>query len=155
SNSAFYPSIAGRIDLARAAGVVSDNFSSAVVHAGLSRVGGAVPPLLLTNIFVPPIDSSATVSASPSLAPEMTTSLEAGGSVSFLRNRLALDLTLYDEQTTGVILGVASAAHSVVASNVGTLSNKGVELQATVVPFRTSTGAEWTLGATLAKNSNS
>src|SRR5262249_50736467 len=74
---------------------------------------------------------------------------------SFLRNRLALDLTLYDEQTTGVILGVASAAHSVVASNVGTLSNKGVELQATVVPFRTSTGAEWTLGATLAKNSNS
>ncbi len=64
SNSAFYPSIAGRIDLTRAAGMKSDNLNSAVVHAGLSRVGGAVPPLLLTNIFTPPTDSAATVSAS-------------------------------------------------------------------------------------------
>jgi TonB-dependent SusC/RagA subfamily outer membrane receptor len=154
SNSAFYPSIAGRIDLARAAGIRNDNLSSAVVHAGLSRVGGAVPPLLLTNVFTPPTDSAATISASPSLSPEITTSLEAGGSVSFLRNRLGLDLTLYDETTTGVILGVTSAAHSVVASNVGTLSNKGVELQASIVPLRTSKGAEWTVDARLAKNSN-
>jgi TonB-dependent SusC/RagA subfamily outer membrane receptor len=154
SNSAFYPSISGRIDLARAAGVASDKLSSAVVHGGLSRVGGAVPPLLLTNIFIPSTDSAATISASPSLSPEMTTSLELGGSVSFLRNRLSLDLTLYDEQTGGVILGVTSGAHSVVASNVGTLSNKGVELQATVVPLRTSKGTEWSIDGRLAKNSN-
>jgi TonB-dependent SusC/RagA subfamily outer membrane receptor len=154
SNSAFYPSVAGRFDLARAAGIASDNLSSAVVHAGLSRVGGEVPPLLLTNIFTPSTDSAATVSASPSLSPEITTSLELGGSVSFFRNRLGLDLTLYDEQTTGVILGVKSGAQSVIASNVGTLSNKGIELQATVVPFRTSKGFEWTLDGRLAKNSN-
>ena len=106
SNSAFYPSISGRIDLTRAAGMKSDDLNSAVVHAGLSRVGGAVSALLLTNIFTAPTDSAATVSASPSLSPEMTTSLELGGSLSFLRNRLGLDVTLYDDQTTGVILGV-------------------------------------------------
>jgi TonB-dependent SusC/RagA subfamily outer membrane receptor len=154
SNSAFYPSISGRIDLTRAAGMKSDNLNSAVVHAGLSRVGGAVSPLLLTNIFTPPADSAATVSASATLGPEITTSLELGGSLSFLRNRLGFDFTLYDDQTTGVILGVNSGGHSVVAGNVGTLSNKGVEVQATVVPLRTSAGAEWSLDARLAKNSN-
>ncbi len=104
------PSISGRIDLTRAAGMKSDKLNSAVVHGGLSRVGGAVSPLLLTNIFTPPTDSAATVSASPNLSPEMTTSLELGGSLSFLRNRLGVDVTLYDDQTTGVILGVTSGA---------------------------------------------
>ena len=39
-------------------------------------------------------DSAATVSASPSLSPEITTSLELGGSLSFLRNRLGFDVTV-------------------------------------------------------------
>jgi outer membrane receptor protein involved in Fe transport len=154
SNTAFYPSILGRFDVARAAGVQGDNLSSAVVHAGWSRNGEEVSPLLLTTMFVPAADSAATVSASSTLAPEITSSFEVGGSLSFFRNRLGVDLTGYDDQTTGVILGVASGTTSVVASNLGTLSNKGIELQATVVPIRTSSGALWQVDAHLAKNSN-
>jgi TonB-dependent SusC/RagA subfamily outer membrane receptor len=155
SNSAFYPSVLGRLDLARAAGIRSDNFNSAVVHAGWSRVGGEVSPLLLSSIYVPSTDSAATVSASTTLAPEITSSFEVGGSLSFLRNRIGVDLTLYDDQTTGVILGAASGTTSIVATNIGTLSNKGIELQATLVPIRTAGGAQWTLDAHVAKNSNS
>lgn len=155
SNSAFYPSIVGRIDLARAAGVRGDALNSAVVHAGWSRTGGEVSPLMLSGVFVPAADSGATVSTNSSLSPEITSSLELGGSLSLLRNRLGLDLTVYDDQTTGVILGASSTATSILVSNIGTLSNKGVELQATLVPVRTSDGAEWTLDAHIAKNSNS
>jgi TonB-dependent SusC/RagA subfamily outer membrane receptor len=155
SNSGFYPSILGRIDLARAAGIRSDNLNAAIVRAGWSRVGGEVSPLLLTNVFKPASDSGATISASPSLGPEITTSFEVGGSLSLLRNRVAVDLTLYDEQTTGVILGVSGSGNSILASNVGTLSNKGVELQATLVPVRTSGGTQWSIDARLAKNTNS
>jgi hypothetical protein len=155
NNSAFYPSITGRIDLARAAGFRTDNLSSAVVHAGWSRAGGEVSPLVLTNVFVPSTDSGATISANPNLSPEITSAFELGGSLSFARNRVSVDVTVYDEQTTGVILGIpGGSSTSIVATNVGTLSNKGVELQATLVPLRTSRGAEWTLDARLAKNSN-
>ena len=157
NNSAFYPSIIGRIDLARAAGFRSDNLNAAVVHVGWSRAGGEVSPLVLTNVFVPANDSGTTISANPNLSPEITSAFELGGSLSFARNRATVDVTLYDEQTTGVILGVPAgggSANSIVASNVGTLSNKGVEIQATLVPLRTSRGTEWTLDARLAKNSN-
>lgn len=154
SNAAFYPSVVGQLDLARAAGIKSDNLSAAVVHAGWSRSGGEVSPFVLTNVFVPPADSAATVSASSNLSPEITTSLELGGSLSFLRNRAGVDITLYDDQTTGVILGATSGTKSLLVSNLGTLSNRGVELEATLVPVRTSSGAEWRLDARLAKNSN-
>jgi hypothetical protein len=156
SNSAFYPSVTASVDLARAAGVKGDNLTSAVVHAGLSRSGGEVSPLLLRGLFVPLSDSGATtVSASPSLQPEITTALELGISLSFLRNRAAVALTVYDEQTSDVIVGVSSGSGaSVVASNVAALSNKGVEVQATLVPVRTATGADWRIEGHLAKDAN-
>ena len=155
SNSALYPSVVGRIDLARAAGVRGDNLNSAIVHAGWSRTGDEVSPLLLNNIFIPAADSAATVAASAGLSPEITTSLEFGGALSFLRNRLGIDVTLYDDQTTGVILGAVASSTSILASNIGTLSNKGVEVQASLVPLRTSSGTLWTVDARLAKNTNS
>ncbi len=154
SNSAFYPSLVGRMDLARAAGVQSDNFNSAVVHAGWSRTGGEVSPLLLDNVFIPPADSAATVAASAGLQPEITSSLELGGSLAFMRNRLGIDLTIYDDQTTGVILAAVASPNSILASNLGTLSNKGVEVQASLVPLRTSGGTLWTVDARWAKNTN-
>ncbi len=103
---------------------------------------------------MPAVDSGATVAVSTTLQPEITSSLELGGSLSLLRNRLGLDVTLYDEQTTGVILGALASPGSIVASNIGTLSNKGVELQASLVPLRTSSGALWTVDARWAKNTN-
>ncbi len=155
SNSAFYPSVVGRIDLARAAGVHGDNLNSAIVHAGWSRTGNEVSPLLLNNVFIPAADSAATVAASAGLSPEITTSLEIGGALSFMRNRLGVDVTLYDDQTTGVILGAVAGSTSILASNLGTLSNKGIELQASLVPLRTSSGTLWTVDARWAKNTNS
>lgn len=154
NNSAFYPSIIASADLARASGARGDNLTAAVVHAGWSRSGGEVSPLVLRSVFVPSSDSGTTsISASSTLGPEITNSLEAGVSLSFLRNRASVDLTLYDEQTSGVILGVASAS-TIVASNVASLSNKGIELQGSLVPIRTAKGASWRIDAHIAKNAN-
>jgi TonB-dependent SusC/RagA subfamily outer membrane receptor len=156
SNSAFYPSVTGSIDLARAGGMHGERLNAAVLHAGWSRSGGEVNPLLLHNVFVPAADSTATISASANLSPEITSAFELGATFSFFRNRAGLDLTFYDEQTSGVILGLASAGgSSIVATNVGTLSNKGLELQGSLVPVRTSAGTDWTIEAHVAKNSNS
>src|SRR5262249_41010453 len=109
SNSAFYPSLLGQIDLARAAGVRGDKLNSAIVRGGWSRVGGEVSPFVLRSVFNP----AGTVSASPSLSAEITSSFEVGGTLSFLRNRLAVDVALYDEQTTGVILGISGSGNSI------------------------------------------
>jgi TonB-dependent SusC/RagA subfamily outer membrane receptor len=156
SNSALYPAISASVDLARAGGVRGDKLTSAIVHAGWSRSGGEVSPLLLHSIFVPTDSGASTISASPTLRPEITNALEAGVSLSFLRNRLALGLTVYDEQTSDVILGLSSGSgQGIVASNVASLSNKGVEVQASIVPIRTAGGADWRIDGHIAKNANS
>jgi TonB-dependent SusC/RagA subfamily outer membrane receptor len=152
-----YPSITASVDLAKASGAKGDNLTSAIVHGGWSRSGGEVSPLLLRSVFAPGADSTGTtIAASSSLSPEITMSVEAGISLGFMRNRASLDLTVYDEQTSDVILGVATGSGtSVVASNVATLSNKGIELQGSLVPIRTANGSDWRIDAHVAKNSNS
>lgn len=155
--SGLYPALTASIDLARASGAKGDNLTSAVLHGGWSRSGGEVSPLLLRSLFVPGADSGGiTITASGSLSPEITTSVEAGISLGFLRNRASVDVTLYDDQTSDVILGVSpGAAGSVVATNVADLSNKGVEVQASVVPIRTANGSDWRIDGHIAKNANS
>jgi len=64
-------------------------------------------------------------------------------------------LTVYAERTSDVVLGIpGSTSGSVVASNIGVISNKGVEATVTLVPLRNPRGVDWTIEGRYAKNSN-
>ena len=153
-NSQLYPSVTGSIDLARAAGL-KGSLNMARVHGGWSRAGGEVSGLVLWNVFAGSSTPTSTVTASQSLGPEVTNSLELGASLGFFESRVGLDLTLYSEKTSDVIVGLpGSAAGSFVATNAASLTNSGVETSLSLVPVRIKAVDEWTVNANFATNSN-
>jgi TonB-dependent SusC/RagA subfamily outer membrane receptor len=155
NNSQLYPSVVGTVDLLKLAGASSGAISAASVRAGWSRSGGEINPLLLRTILAQSASQPTSLVLSPTLAPELTNAFEIGGELGLLRNRATIDLALYDERTSDLVLGVAgSTTGSVVASNVGTVTNKGIEAGVTLVPLRDPRGIDWTIQARYAKNSN-
>ena len=67
------------------------------------------------------------------------------------RSRLGVDLTLYNENTSNLILAVASQG-TAIPTNAGSLSNKGVEATVSVTPLLTGL-LEWDIAANFARNS--
>ena len=149
------PRSSGSLDLFKLAGMNPGGITSARLHAGWSKAGGEINPLLLRTILAQSGTQPSSLSLSPSLSPEVTNAIEVGGEFGLLRNRASVDLTLYNERTSDVVSGIpGSTSGSIVASNVGTLSNKGVEATVTLVPLRNPTGIDWTIEGRYAKNSN-
>lgn len=86
-----------------------------------------------------------TTSVDPEILPERKKSLEAGLDLRLFRNRLGVDLTVYDETIENQIGNVPIPKSSGVGNlltNVGTLSNSGLELSLRMVPVRTA-DLEW------------
>jgi TonB-linked SusC/RagA family outer membrane protein len=164
-NSYFYPSISTSV-------VVSDLVPSlqntplafAKLRGSWARVGNDADPYQTGLVY-----SSATAwGGSPNftvpnalpntgLKPEETTSIEFGTDLRFFRDRLGLDITYYSAETTNQILPVQVSATSGYTSrviNAGTMTNRGIELLATVTPVRTSGGFQWDVTANYARNRN-
>ncbi|MEC3906910.1 SusC/RagA family TonB-linked outer membrane protein [Tamlana sp. 2201CG12-4] len=76
----------------------------------------------------------------PDLVPETTKEFEVGIQLSMLDNRLKFDATYYDRETTDQIVPIDATPSSgfvEVFSNIGRVSNKGVELTLGGTPVRT------------------
>jgi TonB-linked SusC/RagA family outer membrane protein len=91
----------------------------------------------------------------PKLSPALSTELEFGTELRFLKGRLGLDFAYYDQKTTDDILMADISSTSGFAStyvNIGQLSNRGIEILITAIPVR---GAfKWEVSLNLAKNKN-
>ncbi|MGZ3837581.1 MAG: SusC/RagA family TonB-linked outer membrane protein [Flavisolibacter sp.] len=88
------------------------------------------------------------------LKPVITNELETGAEIRFLQNRIGLDATYYRKTTEGQILGVPiapSSGYTSLVSNIGTVTNRGVELTLDGSPIRTH-DFTWTLTYTFTKN---
>jgi TonB-linked SusC/RagA family outer membrane protein len=172
NNSFFYPS-------ANLSFVFSDAFtmpdwiSYGKVRVSAARVGNDADPYLLQSVFVPgtvsdgfqnsqvdfpfngiPGYTLSTTIGNPELTPEFTTSYEGGAEASFLQNRLGIDFTFYRNKTTDQIVTLPIAAttgYTFKVSNVGQVSNKGVELLLRGQPVR-SKDFLWEVTATYSKN---
>ncbi|UII74747.1 SusC/RagA family TonB-linked outer membrane protein [Flagellimonas sp. HMM57] len=88
------------------------------------------------------------------LRPEISTTYEAGIDVRLFDNRFSLEATYYDERTKNQIVQIADqrfTGFNSIFDNAGLITNKGIELIATVVPIRTD---DFNLGLTFnfAKN---
>ncbi len=131
-----------------------------------ARVGNDTDPYQLTNAFDLtstsgsylglPILTRPSILYNLNLKPEQITSTEVGTEVRLLRNRLHADVSLYRIITNNLIMNVPvsqSTGYSQFHTNVGQISNKGIEISMGGMPIVTSE-FNWDLTVNFAHNQN-
>jgi len=91
-----------------------------------------------------------------SLKPEKLKSLEFGTDLRFYKNRIMLDVAYYSNRNEDLILWVPLAGSSGYTStlmNAATMTNKGVEITLTAVPFKKKDW-DWTITINFSRNKN-
>lgn len=76
----------------------------------------------------------------PNLKPELSKEFEIGTDLRFYNNRLGLDLSYYKKTTTDLIMlaNIASSTgYREITSNLGQITNDGIELMVNVTPVKT------------------
>lgn len=94
---------------------------------------------------------------SPSIKPEVTTSFEGGFDLAMYKSRVTFSLTAYQSNTVDqtVSVGIPSATgFTSYLTNTGEVQNKGFETSLRLVPVRTASGLEVTVGANYTYNRN-
>lgn len=149
SSTTVYPAVLGTFDFARvdSGGLLGGKVESFVVRAGWSRSGNDASSALLQRLGVTSATSSAALAAVAS--PEVTGGWEVGGNVQMFTRRIGVDVSIYGEQSDDLILPGGSTY-----LRTGSVSNKGIEAAVTVVPLRSASDREWSIGASIAKNTN-
>lgn len=162
NNSYFYPSLSTSL-------IVSDLVDLPMVGYGKVRLGWAqvgndaaayqlVDPYLADQ----PFDGRPRFTASNrlrnfDLKPELTESWEIGGEVRMLQDRLGIDLTYYDAETSNQIVPVEvtpMTGFTTRMMNAGTIANRGIELLVDVVPVQLDNGFRWGMTGTYGRNRN-
>ena len=90
-------------------------------------------------------NSKSTTFVDKSIKPERKNSFEAGIDFRVLNNRAGIDFTVYDETINHQIGSIPisqESGYSTMISNIGSMTNKGVELSLRVVPVKTRS-IEW------------
>jgi TonB-linked SusC/RagA family outer membrane protein len=159
NRSFFYPSANVSFVFTDAFHMDSPVLSFGKLRANIAQVGSDEDPYQLDFLYNPVttvfgqygtdvnfpfgghVGFNATNTIPPSnLKPQTKTSFELGGELEFFAGRAGLDLTYYDESTTDQIISVPipeSTGFAFNRTNIGEVENRGVELQANVVPIRT------------------
>ncbi|RKR04598.1 TonB-linked SusC/RagA family outer membrane protein [Flavobacterium sp. 90] len=156
NRSFFYPSVG-------LSGVISDMvtlpevISFAKLRASYAKVGNDTDPYQ-TSSRLSYIGGNGgmlyaqTTAANPNLRPEMSSSVEFGGEVRFLKNRLGLDVTYFQTNTKDQIFYIntpESSSTSRAVVNGGEIQNKGIEVVLTATPVQ-SEFFSWDVGVNFA-----
>lgn len=146
-NGIFYPSIGGSVIMSDIVSLpTAINFLK--LRGSWAQVGNAtVLPYAINPTFtlrtggfngIPVLDAQNRL-LDPDLRPLTVTTSEGGFNIQFLNNRLGIDATYYYRLTTNNILrpSISNASGFLPGDqNVGTLENRGIELQLTGTPIR-------------------
>ncbi|HEV8381699.1 MAG TPA: SusC/RagA family TonB-linked outer membrane protein [Gemmatimonadales bacterium] len=163
ANSLFYPSVGAAFIFTDALGLQSSWLSYGKVRASWTRVGNDTDPYQLAAVY----GAGTAWAGSPSftapdrlpnstLKPEQTTGQEIGADLGFFRDRLILNATVYQKNTTNQILPVsisAATGYSSAVVNSGEVRNRGIELAATMTPIERP-DFRWNVVVNWSKNSN-
>ena len=162
NNSIFYPSVGASF-------ILSDAFrlpaaiSLAKIRASWAQVGGGGPDPYAINLTyssvpsnsaVPLQNVTSSVITNTQLKPFTSTTTEIGFNLQMFRNRVGLDLAVYDRKSTNDIVSVpisTTSGYSNAILNSGELSNKGIEVLLTVTPVKTK-DFSWDMSYNLAYN---
>lgn len=167
SLSYFYPSVNGSLILSEALDLKSDVLSYLKLRGGWSKVGKATDPYQLINTFdfkapfvtnpgavANPQQSASTIDLNPNLKPETTTSGEVGVEAGFFKDRVRLDVSVYNTNSFNQILKVnvsPTTGYSQKLINGGSINNKGLEVQLGVTPVKTN-DFSWDINVNYSRN---
>jgi TonB-linked SusC/RagA family outer membrane protein len=167
--SYFYPGISGSFVWTDAFKLKSNWLDYGKIRVGWAKVGNDAPPhngedvftLSNVNFLGLPYASLSGLPNSgqtvdPDLTPEFTKELEAGLDLSLFKRRINLDVTAYNKTTTDLIYPVSvptSTGYSSFNTNIGEISNKGIEIGLTVRPVVNKNFA-WEVRGSFTKNKN-
>jgi TonB-linked SusC/RagA family outer membrane protein len=129
--------------------------NSVYAQAGANSSGWASSSFPFTKVGTNAYSAGNTL-GSVDLSPEMTTEYEIGLNMAFLQNRLSFDVSYYDRTSDKQIFSLAmdpASGYTAMNTNLGKVSNKGIEALVTVVPVRTK-DFEWSLTWNYTKNKN-
>jgi TonB-linked SusC/RagA family outer membrane protein len=147
-------------------------FSFGKVRAGWAKVGNDTDPYRLDPYYEQPLDldlypyhywgQNALYSVprrknNPELKPETTASWEVGAEMRFLNNRIGIDFTYYDMETTDQIIDFrvpVATGYRYNLLNAGKITNKGVELMLNATPVKLANSFQWDIAVNWAKNKN-
>ncbi len=152
--SIFYPSASvSFVPTAAFSGLKSDFLDYLKVRMGYGTSAKSPDPYSTRNILttdarafvdnggvVHSTNSISNVLGNPNLKAELQQEYEAGIEAKLLGNRLGIDLTYFDRRTRDLITNMPldpSTGYTSTMTNIGEISNKGVELGLTVVPVET------------------
>lgn len=162
NNSFFYPSFSGGFVFSE---LLKDWswLSFGKLRLNYAEVGSPAPWGFVTDVYDKPtpfgnipLFSVSGTKRNENLKPERTKSYEGGLELSFLRNRIGLDLTLYKTNTIDQIIPVSVSAgtgYTTQIINAGNVENKGIEVSLNLVPVK-SRDFTWNMNINWAQNRN-
>ena len=165
ARSYFYPSVSASAVLTELLGLSSGILSFGKVRASWAQVGNDADPYQLAQTFrsggswngsTPEFYENVRISNS-TLKPEITTGKELGIDLRFLKGRIGLDLTYYDQTSRNQILAVdisKASGYNQRVLNAGMLTNKGIEVVLTGTPVKLPMGLTWETTLNFARNRN-
>ncbi|MEP7109674.1 MAG: SusC/RagA family TonB-linked outer membrane protein [Ferruginibacter sp.] len=163
NRSYFYPSISGSLIFSDALKINSNVLDYGKIRGGYAKVGRDADPYNIFNTYSLNTNSflgQATGSVNPdanggdALQPEFTKELELGTQLSFFKKRFEVDFTWYDKRSSNMLAAVTtptSTGYTSFYTNFGGISNKGVEIEATVRPIMTK-DLVWEIRGVFTKN---
>lgn len=175
NNSFAYPGASASVILTDALQLQSNVLTYAKIRAGISKVGNDALPYQLTNVFSTngftattdgigtPFGGTLNVLSEsngigdPQLNPEFTTEYEIGTDLQFFNNRIGVDFTYYYRSSTDQIVPISRAPSSGVLSfttNIGEVTNEGIEVGLNVTPVQLDNGFRWDINTVFTKNEN-
>ncbi|TDS17578.1 SusC/RagA family TonB-linked outer membrane protein [Sphingobacterium paludis] len=154
TSSYFYPSVGVSGVLSDKWNVSPDVISFAKVRFSYAEVGNP-PRFGIANAVYQTIDTRFRPAPFPDYLPERTRSYEAGIELRFLRDRLSLNATVYQSNTTDQLLQQPTIASGIFTDffyNAGDIRNRGVE--ATLSHQGEFGKLNWTSGLVFSLNRN-
>lgn len=165
NNNIFYPSVSSSFIFSDALKMPSW-LSYGKLRASWANVGGGAPgPYSTVQTYSqvgtgylgqPMMGTSSSVLANPALKPFNVRTFEIGTELGFLKDRLDVDITYYDKETTNDIVNASisgSTGYLFSLLNVGKIANKGVELAITG-KIIASSNFKWETNYTFSYNKN-
>jgi TonB-linked SusC/RagA family outer membrane protein len=156
NNSFFYPSVSTSFLLNEILKMPA-SISFAKLRLSWAQVGNDTRPYQTDKYYDRIYGNSFTNSSTlfnASLKPEITSSYEAGIDLRMFKNRIALDVAIYDNNSRNQILAIPLdpvSGYSNALVNAGLINSKGVEVAVTAKPFDTK---NFTWSATLTWSRN-
>ena len=159
----YYPAVSGSLVFTDAFKIKSDWLDYGKVRVGWAKVGNDAPENQGQDVFVinpnflgQPNTSLSSQTVDPDLTPEFTKELEGGLDISLLKRKVNLDVTLYRKISTDLIYAIdipSTTGYGSFLTNIGEISNKGIEIGLTVRPIDTR-DFSWEIRGAFTKNKN-